>query len=55
MNLQIALAGVTIAVAGAAGYCFPAIRNAEDLLPDHDTTPAEDSKDAEVENAPVTV
>ena len=26
-------------MAGAAGYFFPAIRQAEDLLPDHDDHP----------------
>jgi len=34
MGLLIALCGLGAALIGAAGYLFPAIRNAEDLLPD---------------------
>jgi hypothetical protein len=28
------------ALIGLAGYLFPAVRNAEDILPDHDAAPA---------------
>jgi MFS transporter, DHA3 family, macrolide efflux protein len=37
MSLLIFLCGLGAAVVGAAGYYFSAIRNAEDILPDHDT------------------
>jgi len=30
------ITGILTALAGLAGYLFPAIRNAEDILPDHD-------------------
>ena len=36
MGLLIVVCGVLSALAGLAGYFFPAIRNAEDILPDHD-------------------
>lgn len=35
MGLMFVLVGVLGAVAGLAGYAFPAVRNAEDLLPDY--------------------
>ena len=37
MSLLIFFCGMGAAVVGAAGYYFSAIRNAEDILPDHDT------------------
>jgi DHA3 family macrolide efflux protein-like MFS transporter len=37
MSLLIFLCGLGAAAVGAAGYYFNAIRNAEDILPDHDT------------------
>ncbi len=40
MGLQFALAGIFALLVGLGGYLFPAIRNAEDLLPDHDAAPA---------------
>ncbi len=36
MGLLISLCGLGAALVGALGYLIPAIRNAEDLLPDHD-------------------
>ncbi len=36
MGLLVAFAGVASAVVGLSGYFVPNIRNAEDLLPDHD-------------------
>jgi DHA3 family macrolide efflux protein-like MFS transporter len=39
MGLQLALAGAFALLVGLGGYFFPAIRNAEDLLPDHDAAP----------------
>ncbi|MBN2392587.1 MAG: MFS transporter, partial [Anaerolineae bacterium] len=36
MGLQFALAGLFALLVGLGGYLFPVIRNAEDLLPDHD-------------------
>lgn len=42
MGLLMFLCGLGAALVGVAGYLFPAVRNAEDLLPDHDTlAPAE--------------
>jgi MFS family permease len=42
MGLLVVVCGLAAALVGAAGYFIPAIRNAEDILPDHDTL-----KDAE--------
>ncbi len=39
MGLQFALAGALTILVGCGGYFFPVIRNAEDLLPDHDAVP----------------
>ncbi|MBI4771673.1 MAG: MFS transporter, partial [Chloroflexi bacterium] len=35
MSLMLVLSGLLVTVAGAAGYLFPAVRYAEDILPDH--------------------
>lgn len=40
MGLLLVFCGLGMAAVGAAGYYFPAVRNAEDLLPDHDQAPA---------------
>ena len=40
MALIVIFSGLGGALVGLAGYLFPAVRNAEDLLPDHDTAPA---------------
>jgi MFS family permease len=37
MGLLIFLCGIGTVITGAAGYFFPAVRNAEDILPYHDT------------------
>jgi len=37
MSLLIFFCGIATAITGAAGYFFPAVQNAEDILPDHDT------------------
>ena len=37
MAFQIALAGIFTALVGVSGYLFPTVRQAEELLPDHDT------------------
>jgi MFS family permease len=39
MALMFVLTGVLSALAGLGGYFFPTVRNAEDILPDHDATP----------------
>ncbi len=39
MGLLLVICGVFGALAGLAGYFYPAIRNAEDILPDHDELP----------------
>jgi DHA3 family macrolide efflux protein-like MFS transporter len=36
MALLFVVAGLLAALAGLGGYLFPAVRNAEDILPDHD-------------------
>jgi MFS family permease len=41
MGLLIVICGLGMAAVGAAGYLIPAIRYAEDLLPDHDQAPAQ--------------
>jgi MFS transporter, DHA3 family, macrolide efflux protein len=40
MGLILVFCGLAAALVGLAGYFFPAIRNAEDILPDHDTLKA---------------
>jgi MFS family permease len=40
MGLLIVFCGLFGAVVGLIGYFYPAIRNAEDILPDHDVVPA---------------
>ena len=37
MGLQFAAAGLLAALAGLSGYLVTAVRNAEDILPDHDS------------------
>jgi hypothetical protein len=37
MALIFVFAGIVASFIGLGGYLFPAIRNAEDILPDHDT------------------
>jgi MFS family permease len=37
MGLQFVAAGLLAALAGLGGYLFPVVRNAEDILPDHDS------------------
>ena len=41
MGLIISLCGIGAALAGAAGYLFPALRNVETLIPDHNAGPQE--------------
>jgi DHA3 family macrolide efflux protein-like MFS transporter len=40
MGLQFAVTGLLAALAGLGGYLFPVVRNAEDILPDHDIAAA---------------
>jgi DHA3 family macrolide efflux protein-like MFS transporter len=40
MALLFVITGLLAALTGLGGYLFPAVRHAEDLLPDHDTTVA---------------
>jgi hypothetical protein len=40
MGLLIIFTGLLSALVGLAGYLVPAVRDAEDILPDHDTAPA---------------
>ena len=39
MALMFVFAGILVTFVGLSGYLFPAVRNAETLLPDHDATP----------------
>jgi len=39
MGLMFVFSGIVGAFVGVSGYLFPFIRNAEDILPDHDETP----------------
>jgi len=48
MSLIFVFAGILSALAGLSGYLFPAIRNVEDILPDHDAAAGK----AEAEAAP---
>jgi MFS family permease len=41
LGLLLAITGLLIAMIGLSGYLFPVIRKAEDILPDHDASPAE--------------
>jgi hypothetical protein len=54
MGFQLALAGLLAALVGVSGYLFPAVRDAEDQLPDHDATeeaPQDDEETGETEPA----
>jgi len=42
MGLQFVIAGLFAALAGAGGYLFNVVRNAEDILPDHDSVGQEE-------------
>jgi len=46
MGLLLVICGIFGALAGLMGYFYPAVRNAEDMLPDHDELP-------NIETAPV--
>lgn len=41
MGFLIVICGLIVALVGVVGYGVPAIRNAEDLLPDHDQSPVQ--------------
>jgi MFS family permease len=41
MGLLMVFCGIIMSLVGLAGYFIPAVRRAEDLLPDHDQSPAE--------------
>ncbi len=43
MGLLLFFCGLFSAAVGLAGYLYPAIRNAEDILPDHDALPKADA------------
>jgi MFS transporter, DHA3 family, macrolide efflux protein len=40
MALLLIIMGVLSSAVGAVGYLFPAVREAETILPDHDAAPA---------------
>ena len=40
MGLMFVLSGLLGALVGVGGYMFPAVRNVEDIMPDHDAAPA---------------
>jgi len=39
MGLLMVFCGIAVSLVGVAGYFIPTVRNAEDLLPDHDQSP----------------
>jgi hypothetical protein len=41
LGLLLVITGLLIAMIGLSGYLFPIVRNAEDILPDHDASPVE--------------
>ncbi|MCB8991063.1 MAG: MFS transporter [Ardenticatenaceae bacterium] len=49
MSLMFVLTGVLGALVGLSGYLFPAVRNAEDILPDHDSLPQSPVEASEAE------
>ncbi len=53
MGLLLVFCGLAATLVGLAGYFIPAIRNAEDLLPDHDQAPEASRGAPAVEEAPV--
>jgi hypothetical protein len=55
MALLMIISGVLMAIVGLSGYLFPAIRNAEDILPDHDAKIAEPVENEAVVEVPATV
>jgi DHA3 family macrolide efflux protein-like MFS transporter len=44
MALLFVITGLLAALTGLGGYLFPVVRNAEDILPDHETVAAEIEK-----------
>ena len=44
MALMLVFAGILGALTGLAGYAFRVVRNAEDILPDHDGTTGQPTK-----------
>ena len=49
MGLLLTFSGVLIAVMGLGSYLFPVVRNAEDLLPDHEQTGGDEEPETSVE------
>jgi MFS family permease len=55
MSLIFIFTGILGLIGGLSGYLFPAIRNVEDILPDHDqgvSTLTEETKEADIEVEP---
>ena len=52
MGLQTLLAGLCAVVVGLGAYLFPVVRNAEDILPDHDAGAAEEAAEWSAEAVP---
>jgi hypothetical protein len=47
MSVMFLLSGIVGVGVGLSGYILPVVRNAEDILPDHETTEAADPQVAE--------
>ena len=47
MGLQAVLAGAFTVAVGLGAYLFPVVRNAEDILPDHDAAPTDATEERE--------
>jgi DHA3 family macrolide efflux protein-like MFS transporter len=45
MALLFVVTGLLAALAGLGGYLFSMVRNAEDILPDHDSSPQSQRKE----------
>jgi hypothetical protein len=44
ISLLFVFSGLLVSLTGAAGYLFAAVRNAEDILPDHDAITSEEPR-----------
>ncbi|MFQ5436486.1 MAG: MFS transporter [Anaerolineae bacterium] len=51
MSLMLVFSGLLVAVAGLGGFLFPAVRNVEDILPDHDRAAPVEQENREAEAA----
>ena len=55
MGLMFVISGILGIGVGLGGYLFPAVRNVERILPDHDATPAQADESAAEDMQPAEV